>query len=50
MAAKTRDGHTMHFAVVHKGVKVLAVYRVRNDNLALRRMVRPPKDLIRLKG
>lgn len=51
----TGDGtepRPMHFVVLHAGVVVLAVYKVRqvNDYLMLRRMVRPPKDLVRLKG
>mgnify|MGYP001343494765 FL=1 len=42
----------MNFIVLHAGVHILAVYKVRqvNDYLMLRRMVRPPKDLVRLKG
>lgn len=42
----------MHFVVLHAGAVILAVYKVRqvNDSLMLRRMVRPPKDLVRLKG
>ena len=50
--AKDHGGKSLllHHVVVHAGVKVLAVYRVRNDNLGLRRLVRPPKYLVRLKG
>ena len=42
----------LHFVVVHAGLVVLAVYRVRRvkDFWMLRRMLRPPKDLVRLKG
>lgn len=42
----------MHFVVVHAGAVVLATFKVRqvNDSLMLRRMVRMPKDLVRLKG
>jgi hypothetical protein len=56
MATKTKpsegdaEPHLLHFVAVHAGAVVLAVYRVRNDNLGLRRLVRPPKDLVRLKG
>ena len=53
MATKTRmEGdveHLMHFVVLHYGEEVLAVYRVRNDTLALRIMTRPPKGLVRLR-
>ena len=50
--AKDHGGESLllHHVVIHAGVEVLAVYRVRNDNLGLRRLVRPPKDLVRLKG
>ena len=45
------DHRSMHFVVIHAGAVVLAVFRVRqvNDYLMLRRMVRPPKDIVRLK-
>jgi len=51
----TSDGtapRPMHFVVVHAGAVVLAVFKVRQVNtyLMLRRMVRPSKDLVRLKG
>lgn len=51
----TEDGtepRPMHFVVVHAGAHVLATYLVRlvNNYLMLRRMVRPPRDLVRLKG
>lgn len=44
--------HQLHFVVVHAGAHTLAVYRVHrvHDYFMLRRMVRPPKDLIRLRG
>jgi hypothetical protein len=44
--------HYLHFAVVYSGAIVLAVYRAqpRGDSYSLRLMVRPPKDLVRLKG
>ncbi|NDP61502.1 hypothetical protein [Polaromonas sp.] len=46
------EPHLLHFVVVHAGLHILAVYRVRqvNEYFMLRRMVRPPKDLVRLKG
>lgn len=46
------DHRPMHFVVIHAGAVVLAVFKVRqvNDYLMLRRMTRPPKDLVRLKG
>jgi hypothetical protein len=57
MATKTKPGedgtpHYLHFAVVHAGADVLAVYRAqpRGDSYSLRLMARPPKDLVRLKG
>ena len=55
MATKTKpveggEPHLLHHVAVHAGAVVLAVYRVRNDNLGLRRLVRAPRDLIRLKG
>ena len=59
MAAKAQkapdDGaepHLLHFVVVHAGPHILAVYRVRqvNEYFMLRRMVRPPKNFVRLKG
>lgn len=55
MATKTKqveggEPHLLHHVALHAGVVVLAVYRVRNDNLGLRRLVRAPKDLVRLKG
>ena len=44
--------HQLHFVVVHAGVHTLAVYRVHrvHDYFMLRRMVKPPKDLVRLRG
>ena len=57
MATKTKPGddgipHYLHFAVVHAGADVLAVYRAqpRGEAYSLRLMARPPKDLVRLKG
>lgn len=46
------EPRSLHFVVVHAGEHMLAVYRVRQvkDYLMLRRMVRPPKDLVRLRG
>ena len=43
---------SLWFVVVHAGAVVLATYKVRQlaGGLMLRRMVRPPKDLVRLKG
>lgn len=51
----TEDGNDprpLYFVVLHAGAVVLAVFRVRQvkDYLMLRRMLRPPKDLVRLKG
>ena len=48
----TADAHLLYFVVVHAGIHVLAVYRVRqvNDYFMLRRMKRAPKDLVRLNG
>lgn len=42
----------LHFVVVHAGGALLAVYRVRvvNGAFMLRKMARPPKDLVRLQG
>lgn len=39
------------FVIVHAGAVALAAYKVRQltGGLMLRRMVRPPKDLVRLK-
>jgi hypothetical protein len=57
MATKTKTGedgttHYLHFAVVHAGADVLAVYRAqpRGDSYSLRLLIRPPRDLVRLKG
>ncbi len=57
MATKTKlgedgDPHYLHFAVVHAGADVLAVYRAqpRGESYSLRLMARPPKDLVRFKG
>lgn len=52
---KTDDGtepRPLWFVVVHAGAVVLAVYKVRQltGGLMLRRMVRAPRDLVRLKG
>lgn len=46
------DPRPMWFVVVYVGAVVLATYKVRQltGGLMLRRMVRPPKDLVRLKG
>jgi len=46
------DPRPLWFVVVHAGAVVLATYKVRQlaGGLMLRRMVRPPKDLVRLKG
>ncbi len=55
-AGKPTDDGTkpgpMHFVVDHAGTVVLAVFKIRqmNDSLMLRRMVRPPKDLVRSRG
>jgi hypothetical protein len=43
-AVKVRLG--LVYVVLHGAAGVLAVYRVRPDNLALRRMARPPKNLV----
>jgi len=47
----TGERHALHFVVIHAGVDVLAVYRVRpvKDYFMLRRLVRWPGDLVRLK-
>jgi len=52
MTGDDTEPRQMYFVVVHAGAVVLAVFKVRqvNDFLMLRRMVRPPKDLVRLKG
>lgn len=55
MATKTKqveggEPHLLHHVAVHAGAVMLAVYRVRNDNLGLRRLVRAPKDLVRLRA
>ena len=54
IATKAKTGesgkaHSLHHVVVHAGVEILTIYRVRTDNLGLRRMARPPKDLVRLR-
>jgi len=40
----------LHYVEVHTGAVALAVYRVRPDNLALRKLSRLPRDLVGLKG
>ena len=42
---KADPDHLRHFVLIEAGRDVLSVYRVRNDNLVLRRMRRPPKRL-----
>lgn len=42
---ETNPGHLLHFVLIDAGPDMLVVYRVRNDNLMLRRMRRPPKRL-----
>ena len=44
--------HYLHYAVVHAGADVLAVYRAqpRGESYSLRVMKRWPKDLVRLRG
>ena len=51
-SADLTEPQPLHFVVVHAGAHTLAVYRVHRvlDYFMLRRMVRPPKDLVRLKG
>lgn len=48
-APDDRSGYTTHeglgYVVLRRSGTVLAVYRVRSDNLMLRRMKRPPKGL-----
>ena len=43
------SGYVTHaglgYVVLRQGAGILAVYRVRSDNLMLRRMKRPPKGL-----
>ena len=50
-SASSEPPHLLYFIVVCAGASVLAVYRVQQvqDYFMLRRMVRPPKDLVRLK-
>jgi hypothetical protein len=51
-AAEGAAPYLLYFVVVHAGVHTLAVYRVQRvqDYFMLRRMVRAPKDLVRLRG
>jgi hypothetical protein len=51
-AAESAAPYLLYFVVVHAGARTLAVYRVQRvqDYFMLRRMVRAPKDLVRLKG
>lgn len=48
----TGERQPLHFVVIHAGAEVLAVYRVRpvKDYFMLRKLVRWPGDLVRLKG
>lgn len=46
----TELGGVLHYVVVHAGAVVLACYRVRPDNLALRKLTRIPRDLVGRKG
>lgn len=47
---QTGDNYRLHFVVIHDGTEPLAVYRVRpvKDYFMLRRLVRWPRDLVRL--